>query len=410
MQVDINILEKLRTIVVQYLDALDPPKTTKDDYEDNETPLIEEKDDEAPLIEEEVVNKKFNEATLKLQKEREELGLTDEDIYTAMLLIGCSFFLGDTLKDVVNDAINDLLTNVNNKVDNKFQEFCKNCDKLNLSLDEDTRKMRSILFSKLKSFIVRNQGPIIYSSVAIGVSLVIWNLNKILKSTIKLCKILNEGNKEYKNIFTTNKSVFFAFLQKMKLNANKMIEILELDDSIFDENKFNEFKECLVKFLESTKKFADLFLTMITLCYKITAKLEEQKTSFSNKLIKSTIISGIVLFGGLAVSYGGQVFPKYNPSSSVKIAVNVATVAGTVGVGAGAVAYLTVKRKESCIKRYKAISNQLKGLVVRLLMVEPDLEKDVKSYEEMNSETRQNLKSIICNCDTECTNLVEIFN
>ncbi|KAF0500628.1 hypothetical protein F8M41_020214 [Gigaspora margarita] len=169
---DINILKKLRTIVGQYLDALDPPKTTKDDYEDNETPLIEEEDVEVPLIEEEVVNKEFNEATLKLQKEREKLGLTDEDMDTALLLIGCSFSLGDTLKDVVNDAINDLFTNVDNRVDNnsiiqkicdkktnptmfsfkEFQEFCENCDKLNSSLDEDTKQMRSILFSKLKNF------------------------------------------------------------------------------------------------------------------------------------------------------------------------------------------------------------------------------------------------------------------
>ncbi|RIB21474.1 hypothetical protein C2G38_2078231 [Gigaspora rosea] len=399
MQMDINILEILRNIVSQYLDVLNPPKTIKDDCEDNEAQLIEEEDDEIPLIEEEVVNREFNEATLKLQKEREKLGLTDDDMHTALLLVGCSFSLGDTLIAVVNDAINDLFTDVYKIVDNdakndlftnvnkivdivdinpilqqlydkyanstkfsieEFKEFCNN--NLNSSLDKNdendendktTKPVRSILFSNLKSFIIRNQGPIIYSPVAIGVSLVIWNLNKIFKSTIKLCKILNEGNKEYKNLFTTNKPIFFAFLQKMKPTANKMIEILELDDSLFDENKFNVFKECLVKFSESTKKFVDLFSTMIELWHKITAKLEEQKKDFFNKLITGTMISGVMLFGGLGVSYGGKIVPNYNPSSSVKFAGNIATVAGTVGASAGGVAYLTVKRKEACIKRIK---------------------------------------------------------
>ncbi|CAG8790583.1 12926_t:CDS:2 [Gigaspora margarita] len=401
MQIDINILKKLRNIVI-------------------------------PLIEEEVVNKEFNEATLKLQKEREELGLTDDDMYTALLLVGCSFSLGKTLNDAINDAIydlfknvnkivdndaiNDLFTNVNNKIVdndaiNDLYKIVDNNPILQQIYDKYTNST-NFGFEEFKEFCINNLNSSLDKNDENdeNVSLVIWNLNKILKSTIKFCKILDEGNKEYKNLFTTNKPIFFAFLQKMKLEANKMIEILELDDSLFDENKFNEFKKCLDKFSESTKKFVDLFSTMIELCHRITAKLEEQKKDFSNKLITGAMISGVMIFGGLAVSYGNKIFPNYNPSSSVKLAGNIATVAGTVGAGAGGVAYLTVKRKEACIKRYKAISNQLKGLVGRLERVPTDIENDAISYKEMNSEIRRNLKSIIYNCNIECKNLAEIFN
>ncbi|CAG8709307.1 9617_t:CDS:2 [Cetraspora pellucida] len=127
---------------------------------------------------------------------------------------------------------------------------------------------------------------------------------------------------------------------------------------------------------------------MTKLCFDITCKLETQKEEFSNQVMWGIAISSLVLSGGLALS-------SINLSSNMKAAGKVAAVAGALG--------------EACIKRYRTISHQLNNLSVKLSEVQPDIDENMKDYKEMNSEIRKKLETIICNCKTECTKLVELF-
>ncbi|RHZ61642.1 hypothetical protein Glove_346g23 [Diversispora epigaea] len=395
-----NAIKLVNTVWQCLNNLIDPP------LKKNEKGKVLEQQDsfEGELfLDENTLKERLEHLNRIVTEKRQELGLSDstkleQAFHNAKLKQSRHISTNDVFEEVL-DQFNFFITDggdlnfKTSKMLNDDDDIIKNEDDDNNKFDiiknedDDNNKfdiIKSLLIKLLMPNLLMPGCPYYFTGTIV---LLLRNLYITTKVTLKSFEALKNSNKKFDEIIACHKNHFMLHFSNLECDLNEIVELLQLSDQNFGNWQYEKFQKRLGMFLETTQNLI-LLLKLITVrCDSEISSLDYNQGTLSKTGIGATIIGGLALLIGAAISANPDTLENARKCGKIAAAAGGATLAAA-GISHFCVHYKIEKSigyQQSMIQELTKIHKNLFQWEVRSNQIK---EKD---YDEMDFHTRKQL-------------------